>query len=607
MTGVLARTRSRLERLFDEALDAQAVALRQMMFTLAFLISFAATAPVVGQISAPMWFSLVIVVAVQAAAAFVPWPSLHSQWQSILPLAQMVALLLFDAGTGPVATFLPALVFLPVMSLSTQQGLAGVALASVVAFATFEAITLSARDFRWDTFVARSVVVPLTALLFGLGVHGVMAQLQARTDALEQLQQDQERALEEIRDSHESLTLVSERLRATRDSLSGVINAASLHAIIGVDDNGTIFLFSKGAENLLGYPGSAALGMEMTSFYDEDELRAAADERGLDWDEDAARSVITADAEQGGTSVREWSWRRRDGEPVPVQVVATRRPSLPDGTPAGFLFVATDVTQQRASERLQDEFIGLVSHELRTPLTSILGYLELIRMSPEPLTDAQRGDLDVIDRNAQRLLRLVNDLLLSVQFSAGALRLQPESMDLAELARQSAATIAPTADSAGVRVLVETPVAVPLYADPERLLHVVDNLLGNAVKVTPRGGLVTLRAYQQDTGEDSHVAVLEVSDTGIGIGPAELDRLAEPFFRTRTAQDQRIRGIGLGLRLAYAIVGAHNGHLEVASVLGSGTTFTVTLPDQPKQPDSDHPADSAGPVDSAEPDDPAAG
>lgn len=587
MTAVrTASLADRFARSYVRAFEPEAVATRQLPFGVAYLVSFTLTLTVVDPDRPMMWFGLLVVVTVQFAAFVVPWERLNPHWQSVLPLAQMGSLVLLEVGSGAVFTYPTALIFLPVVGLSMQPGFLGVVLASVGAFLTVETIALTSGSDRWDALVTRTAVVPLTALLVGLGVHGVMNQLRTRTQSLLALQQEQARALTEVRESNEALTLMTERLRSTSESLYGVINAASLHAIIGVDNDGRITLFSKGAEELLGYPGAAALGMSMASVYDETQLRSAMAERGLPWDSEGRRQLTIGAASHGGTSVGEWLWRRRDGEAIPVQVVATARPPLPDGTSSGYLFVATDVTQQHEAARLQDEFIGLVSHELRTPLTGILGYLELLRMSPDPLTDDQRADLDVIERNARRLLRLVNDLLLSVQLSAGTFNLVAESTDLADVARQSALTLAPAAEAGGVELVVDAPDPVPLYADPVRLTQVVENLLSNAVKFTPEGGTVTVRTRPGPAEEGSHVGIVEVSDTGIGIGPAEIGKLTERFFRTKSAHDRRIRGIGLGLPIAQAIVEAHKGRVDVKSVLGSGTTFTVTIPDLPAPTDA---------------------
>jgi signal transduction histidine kinase len=235
-----------------------------------------------------------------------------------------------------------------------------------------------------------------------------------------------------------------------------------------------------------------------------------------------------------------------------------------------------EVQNQRLREldRLKDEFVASVSHELRTPLTSIRGYLELVRDGEAgPLTDEQQEFLRVVDRNADRLLRVVSDLLFVAQVDAGKLTVELEPLDLAELARETADIARPAAEAKGVELRLETGPVPPLDGDRARLGQLLDNLVSNAVKFTPRGGRVVVRTAGLDDG-----ALLAVEDTGIGVAPADRDRLFERFYRTRAATEQAIQGTGLGLSIARAIVDAHGGTIGVESESGRGSTFRVVLP-----------------------------
>jgi signal transduction histidine kinase len=226
----------------------------------------------------------------------------------------------------------------------------------------------------------------------------------------------------------------------------------------------------------------------------------------------------------------------------------------------------------RELDRLKDEFVALVSHELRTPLTSITGYLELVLDDPE-LPDEQRRFLDVVDRNADRLLRLVSDLLLVAQIESGKLVLEPEEVDLVDLATQSVEVLRPAADARGIDLHLDVDPIPSLKGDPARLGQLLDNLVSNAVKFTESGGRVVVALGV--TGDE---IVLAVSDNGIGIPVAEQRRLFDRFFRASTAQDRAIEGTGLGLTIVHAIVRAHGGTIELTSDEGQGTTFRVRLP-----------------------------
>jgi signal transduction histidine kinase len=241
------------------------------------------------------------------------------------------------------------------------------------------------------------------------------------------------------------------------------------------------------------------------------------------------------------------------------------------------LLTQAQVQNERLLEldRVKDEFIALVSHELRTPLTSIRGYLELLTDDAEGagMRIEQQSWLQVIDRNAERLVALVEDLLLSAQAHAGTLALARTEFDAATVVRQCALAGTPAASSRGIELCCSADADLHLSGDPRRVGQVIDNLLSNALKFTAAGGRVDLRAarYNGDIR-------IEVADTGMGIPPEAQAHLFERFFRTERAQSEAIAGAGLGLTIAKAIVDAHHGRIGYSSVEGTGTTFTVDLP-----------------------------
>ena len=228
--------------------------------------------------------------------------------------------------------------------------------------------------------------------------------------------------------------------------------------------------------------------------------------------------------------------------------------------------------QLREADRLKDEFVALISHDLRTPLTSIMGYLELV-LDDNNLTEEQRGFLNVADRNADRLLRLVNDLLFVARFEAGELELRSAELDLAAVARQSVEESGPLAAAGGVELTCEAGDVSSVHADKGRMFQLVENLVSNAIKFTPAGGDVRVSVTPVNG-----VVRLEVADTGIGIASEEQQRLFERFFRASTASEHQIPGTGLGLYITRAIVEAHGGSIGVRSDPGQGTSFCVELP-----------------------------
>jgi signal transduction histidine kinase len=225
----------------------------------------------------------------------------------------------------------------------------------------------------------------------------------------------------------------------------------------------------------------------------------------------------------------------------------------------------------RELDRMKDEFVASVSHELRTPLTSISGYLELLR-DDQTLDAEQKRMLEIIDRNADRLQRLVSDLLFVAKAKDADVVGEMSALDLTELARDAVEAAKPRARSGEVTVELRGGSAL-LHGDSSRLSQVLDNLLSNAIKFTPGGGHVSVRV-----AHDRERVRLSVSDTGMGIPEAEQADLFKRFFRTRGANDAVIQGTGLGLSIAKQIVESHGGTIGFTSREGQGTTFTVELP-----------------------------
>jgi signal transduction histidine kinase len=228
------------------------------------------------------------------------------------------------------------------------------------------------------------------------------------------------------------------------------------------------------------------------------------------------------------------------------------------------------------AEQVKEEFFALVSHELRTPLSSIVGYVEVLQEETEddPLSPEERQRfLEIVNRNARRLLRLVGDLLFVARLEAGKLDLHRSDLDLSQTARESVEAHRPQAQRAGLTLRGDVAAGIQVHGDADRLGQVMDNLLSNAVKFTPEGGDVGLRLSSSDGR-----ARVEVWDTGVGIPEAEQPHLFERFFRASSATNAAVPGVGLGLSITKAIVESHGGVLTFASAEGRGTRFRVELP-----------------------------
>jgi len=241
--------------------------------------------------------------------------------------------------------------------------------------------------------------------------------------------------------------------------------------------------------------------------------------------------------------------------------------------------VAFEVTELARARRdaevanvAKDEFLAMLGHELRNPLSPILIALELIRMRRLP--GAER-ELAIIERQAQHLVRLVDDLLDVARIARGKFELRPERVELSRLVALAAEATAPLMAERGHRLTVEVPAqGLPLNGDPIRLTQVVGNLLTNAAKYTNKGGRIRVRA-----GVEGGDAVLRVEDNGIGIAPDMRPRLFDRFVQERQALDRSRGGLGLGLAIVKDIVALHGGSVSVASGgVGQGSVFEVRLP-----------------------------
>ena len=236
---------------------------------------------------------------------------------------------------------------------------------------------------------------------------------------------------------------------------------------------------------------------------------------------------------------------------------------------SGELAQALEAAQE--VDRLKNEFFANISHELRTPLTLILSpvdeLLEKLRPSPE------RDLLKVVRRNATRLLRMIDDLLDLARLEAGGLRLRVTSFDLENLAQRAAGNAAPAAKAKGINMVFSSDGEAPeMFGDPHRIEIILTNLVGNAIKFTPRGGRINVSVFHNQAGTS-----VEVTDTGPGISREEQQRIFDRFHQTETSERRKQGGVGIGLALARELAQVHGGSLTVDSTPGEGSTFTLFL------------------------------
>jgi signal transduction histidine kinase len=231
--------------------------------------------------------------------------------------------------------------------------------------------------------------------------------------------------------------------------------------------------------------------------------------------------------------------------------------------------------------RLKAELIATLAHEMRTPLTSVKGYASALLMEETSFApDTQREFLQIIDEECDLLRDLIHDLLESSIIDAGLMEINPQPIMLARLVENVIGEIKHRAR--GHRFLVSFPPGMPiLEADPDRVSQVLRNLIDNAVKYSPEGGLVVVRG---EVGQDE--VIVTVADQGVGIAPEHLNRLFEKYFRVKTGRRHHVAGTGLGLPIARTIVESHGGRIWAESQIGEGTALHFTLPLTRSEPDA---------------------
>ncbi|MDB5097771.1 MAG: hypothetical protein JWM80_2192, partial [Cyanobacteria bacterium RYN_339] len=348
-------------------------------------------------------------------------------------------------------------------------------------------------------------------------------------------------------------------LKREPDYTASVLQTAGSLVMV-CDRHGKVVRFNQACELVSGYAFEEVKGR---NFWDRlvprDQL-------------DASRAAFLSRGPADFPHVSERPWQGRDGRRRQVRWTATALLSG-DGELDYIVYTGTDVTERAALERLKDEFLGVVSHELRTPLTSIRGALGLLSggMLGEVSPKGQRM-LEIASLSADRLARLVNDLLDVERLESGHLALDYQACDAIALMEQAVATVQGMAAESNVTVEVD-PLEAPLVADPDRVIQVLTNLLGNAVKFSPPGGRVWLRAERLPEG-----LLFEVRDQGRGIPDDKLELVFDRFQQVDASDSREKGGTGLGLAICRGLVAQHGGRIWAENGLERGAVFRFVLP-----------------------------
>jgi two-component system phosphate regulon sensor histidine kinase PhoR len=367
---------------------------------------------------------------------------------------------------------------------------------------------------------------------------------------------------DEIAELGRTLNLMAERLSDKIQDLEGertkvaAILDSMVEGVIAIDQRSRIVLMNHAARRIFDLGTESVEGRPL--------LEIARHKEILD--------LVAVDKRIGVEDAR----RREIEIGPPVDRILDARASAIALAPSGqgILLVLHDVTELRRLESVRTEFVANVSHELRTPLTSIRGYLETLLDGALEEPDYARRFLEIAHTHAERLSRLVDDLLQLSDIETGKLVLKPARLSLHDVAAEVIAFFEKQVAQKGLSLVNTVPGDIQLQADRDRLTQIFVNLVDNAVKYTPEQGKITLGA---ERGVSGFVHVW-IADTGLGIPSTDLPRITERFYRVDKARSRELGGTGLGLAIVKHLVQAHGGELWLESALGKGTTVNFSLP-----------------------------
>ncbi|SDQ17946.1 cell wall metabolism sensor histidine kinase WalK [Microbacterium sp. cf332] len=472
------------------------------------------------------------------AAIIVPWGHLPQLWLILIPVGDVVAVAVMRVAE-PTGGFGLLWVF-PVIWLAAGFGtlgwIGGVAVA-LAAYGTTEAIIRAApSSFGFLLLPLLLIAVSTSTYLSSRRANAQRLLLDRQATVLTQ-------SLERARRHEQVLTEALDRVdfgvaRIETDGSASIINDAHARLLRGSRTSGMPDIYSADGSTLLMAEEHPLARVRRGEAFTDARMQVGSDD---------SRRVLS---------------------------VSARRIIEPDGRDSGAVVVTRDVTAETDASRERDALVSSVSHELRTPLTSILGYLELAIDTPG-VPEAALENLRVADRNADQLLRLVGDVLAasSQSKSAAQLTVAPADIDLVEIVNAAVESILVSAGERGIAIDVSRVEPARAYADPVRIRQVLDNLLSNAVKYNRPRGRVSVA-----TSVGDQWALIAVQDSGVGLNEEDLGSVFQRYYRGAAVRDSSVSGSGLGLAISRDIVRRHGGDITVSSVLGVGSTFSVTLP-----------------------------
>jgi two-component system phosphate regulon sensor histidine kinase PhoR len=455
------------------------------------------------------------------------------------------------------------------VSLSWRLGLANLALALLVLACSYWLAAAHLSDdaaavVRHSLFLAAIVIlvpslaiISVFSLLFSSRI-GRVKRFVERTAGGDFTPLERAAHRDELEDLADALNATVGQFAKTIRTLtdernqSAAILASMIEGVAVVSGDERILYCNRAFEQILELPEGSSKGRKLVEAIRQAELVSAVRQVLPGGDE------VTGEVEVGTVRPRSFS--------------VTAAPVRAAGTSSAVL-VLHDITDLRRLERVRRDFVANVSHEFKTPLTAIQGFAETLLGGALDDKANRTRFVEIIREHAQRLTRLTNDLLKLSRIEAGRLEIESRPVNVAALVNSCVETARFKAESKGLHIAVDLPEGIPpVHGDSSQLGEVLQNLIDNALQYTPAGGRIDVSAYS-----NGHEIIFGVSDTGIGIPEADLERIFERFYRVDAARSREAGGTGLGLSISRHIVDAHGGRIWVESAVGQGSRFRFSI------------------------------
>jgi PAS domain S-box-containing protein len=346
------------------------------------------------------------------------------------------------------------------------------------------------------------------------------------------------------------------RVLSDKKQTDAVIRSVA-EGLLVVDAQGKVVMMNPAAERLLGVARKDKIGKPVDESLKDEQII----------------SLVKDSKNKNGKEIELFSQNNETSKTIRASSAVIENEN---GQTVGMVSVLSDITKQKEIDRLKAGFVANVTHELRTPLVSIDKAISLLlSQNGSNLSQSQTQFLAIASRNCKRLSLLINDLLDLAKLEAGKMNVVLSACSIDKVVSESIEGLNPWAGAKSVTLVNKAEVNLPqVKIDPDKIIQVLNNLIGNAIKFTPNNGTITVEAKLYN----DHEVVVSVQDTGVGIAKNELDKVFDKFYQTGERVATDVSGTGIGLSIAKEIAQLHGGKIWVESDSGQGARFSFTIP-----------------------------